>query len=290
MRLLRALVQAGVLVDASHAERVEQLRRCSTAVVIGRGPLTVGVAVGLLRAQVGTVHAATGGTVLSGDLGTGLHDADVGLGRMSALRAAVARLVPDRTISPPPQRLVPDLVVLADETPDPVLLGELLGQRTTHLCTRLRDGVGIVGPLVLPGRSACLGCLELHRTARERSWPVVSAQLIGRRGSAEQACVVATAALATAQAIAALEGATGRAGVPPTLDATLELDVGAGRMLRRSWPAVPGCRCGAAAASDPEGAGGAAVAEANEHESSTRGHNQGVNLQGGRERAGVVVS
>ena len=35
----------------------------------------------------------------------------------------------------------------------------------------------VVGPLVVPGRSACLRCLELHRTDRDPGWPGVAAQL-----------------------------------------------------------------------------------------------------------------
>ena len=42
---------------------------------------------------------------------------------------------------------------------------------------------GVVGPLVYPGRTACLGCLDLHRAATSTPrWPAVAAQLAGRAG------------------------------------------------------------------------------------------------------------
>jgi bacteriocin biosynthesis cyclodehydratase domain-containing protein len=136
---------------------------------------------------------------------------------------------------------VADLVVLADEIPDPALVASLRADGAAHLAVRLRDGIGVVGPLVLPGRTACLGCLDLARSALDARWPVVAARLIGRAGAADPSCVTATVGLAVAQAVAAMEG-----GRPPTLDATLELNVGTGTLVRRHWAAHPECPCGVA--------------------------------------------
>lgn len=267
-RLLRELVAEGALVDATTHERAALKRTRSVAVVVGCGPLTVGLVIGLLQARIGTVHTVIEGEVRAVDLGTGLHDADVGADRLAALRAAVTRTVPRSRTGRPPRRVVPDLVVLADETPDPVQLAELMANGTAHLPVRLRDGAGIVGPLVLPGRSTCLWCLELHRSARDPSWPAVAARLVGRRGTAEPACAVATAALATAQAVAALDDSA----APPTLDATLELDVASGQLVRRPWPPVPGCRCGAGNRPRWD-----VPRTSDERGSPSRGHNWGVN-------------
>jgi bacteriocin biosynthesis cyclodehydratase domain-containing protein len=247
--LLRELVTVGALVDAAGPQRRERHRAESTVVVAGDGPLAVGVAVGIACAGVGTVHAETSGTVLAGDLGTGYLDADRGHARRSATAAAVRRLRPAATACPPPLRLVPDLVVLADAIAfEPARVAELHVTGTAHLPARLRDGVGLVGPLVLPGRTACLRCLEMHRSARDAGWPTVAAQLVGRRGRADPACVCATAALATAQALAALDATVSGGCAPPTLDATLELDAAAGTLVRRTWMPMPECGCGAAAA------------------------------------------
>jgi hypothetical protein len=78
-----------------------------------------------------------------------------------------------------------------------------------HLAVRLRDGTGVVGPLVLPGRSACLGCVELHRRSRDPGWPAVAAQLIEREGSADPATAAATAALGVAQVLLVIDGERG---------------------------------------------------------------------------------
>ena len=243
--LLHELFAAGALVDAAAVTRRERQRTGSTVVVVGRGPLAVGVVTGLVLAGVGTVHTDTGGQVRTDDLGTGYLDADRGAERLVASRAAVARLVPGVRTGPPPLRLVPDLVVLADEIPQPVVLTALHADAVAHLPVRLRDGIGVVGPLVLPGRSTCLSCIELQRAAQDEEWALAAAQLVGTAGRADPSCVAATVGLATAQALAALDGAGPG---PPTLDATLELDTTAGTLHRREWSADPECHCRAASA------------------------------------------
>ena len=51
-----------------------------------------------------------------------------------------------------------DLVVLSDYlVADPRMLRDLHTQRVAHLAVRVRDGTGLVGPLVIPGVTSCLG-------------------------------------------------------------------------------------------------------------------------------------
>jgi bacteriocin biosynthesis cyclodehydratase domain-containing protein len=243
--LLAELVAAGALVDAADMQRRQRRRAASTVVVSGCGPLAVGLVLGLATAGVGATHVVTSGAVLEGDVGTGLVDADRGRDRATATATALARLHPRARTGPPPQRAVPDLVVLADaSTPDPVHVSQLHAAGTPHLVVRVRDGIGVVGPLVLPGRTTCLGCLEIERCARDPAWTAAAAQLVGVPGRAAPACVAATVGLATAQVLVALDGPDSSAG-PPVLEATLELDADAGTIVRRTWPPHPDCRCGA---------------------------------------------
>lgn len=241
-RLLAELIEAGSLVDAASAALGTGHRASTTVVVEGEGPLAVGLTLGLARSGV-AVGVVTGGTVRAADLGTGLVDTDVGRARSAAVVDAVHRLVPDGRVGTPPPR--PDLVVLADAVvPDPLRATALLADRVPHLPVWLRDGTGVVGPLVLPRRTACLRCVELHRGARDPCRHLVAAQLATRAGSADPACTVATAALGTAQALLALT--QGRSGAPPTLSGTLELDTAAGTIRRHPCPPHRDCGCGAA--------------------------------------------
>lgn len=247
--LLRRLVDAGVLVDADGPERVARQRAAAAVIVVGAGRLAAGVATGLALAGVGSVwiDADADGPVQEGDLGTGLLDGDRGRSAVEATADVVRRVAPGTSAGRPPARARPDLCVLADSVvPEPTRLVALHRDRVAHLPVRLRDGIGVVGPLVLPGRTACLGCVELHRCARDSGWPSVAAQLVGRPGRGGNAAAAATAALGVAQVLAALDVAGGSASAaPPVLGAALELDVTSGEVLHRPWPAHPECTCGA---------------------------------------------
>ena len=79
---------------------------------------------------------------------------------------------------------------------DPRVVRELHDAGVPHLPVRVRDGTGLVGPLVIPGVTSCLRCADLHRSDRDAAWPAVAAQLCQTVGTADRATVLATAALA----------------------------------------------------------------------------------------------
>ena len=71
---------------------------------------------------------------------------------MQALRCSGARIThssqPHAAVSP----AAVDLVVLSDYlVADPRMVRELHSQGVAHLPVRVRDGTGLVGPLVIPG-------------------------------------------------------------------------------------------------------------------------------------------
>lgn len=143
-----------------------------------------------------------------------------------------------------------DLVVLADYlVADPRMVRELHTAGIAHLPVRVRDGVGLVGPLVLPGVTSCLSCGDLHRADRDAAWPAVAAQLRHTVGTADRATVLATAALALNQVDRVLRAVRGGADLarstepPPTLDTTLEFDVNVGSVVARRWSRHPRCAC-----------------------------------------------
>jgi bacteriocin biosynthesis cyclodehydratase domain-containing protein len=118
----------------------------------------------------------------------------------------------------------------------------VLSGGVAHLCAEVRDTVGVVGPLVLPGRSACLHCLELARCDRDPDWPTLSAQLsqpLRTPAAGDGVLALAVASVAAAQALAALDAGA----VPETVGATLELALPDWRWRRRSWAAHPHCGC-----------------------------------------------
>ncbi|EWC63050.1 UBA/THIF-type NAD/FAD binding protein [Actinokineospora spheciospongiae] len=227
--------------------------RCGVA-VHGDGRLAVAVACQLAAAGVGRVRVSARGAVTAEDVGAGLTLADIGRPRRVAANEAVARAeVAVDTTAFTHRR--PDLVLVADAlVPDPALLAELHARAQPHLPLRAADGVGTVGPLVVPGHTACLTCAEHHRTARDECWPLVAAQLTARPHPTDLATLHATAAVATAHTLAAL--ALTDLTHSRLHNTTLEVDPLGATLTARTAPPHPHCPCGAATRGRAEGVAG----------------------------------
>ncbi|PRX43561.1 ThiF family protein [Prauserella shujinwangii] len=261
--LLTGLTARGLIEDAEPARQHGRTdepdlwslhlgRRCqdtaanrarSTVLVHGGGRLAVAVATLLAAAGVGHIEAASTGRVSPDDLGSGHLDADIGRPRRQAIADAVRRANPAARTGRIGGDRSPDLVLLTDAVvPAPEVVRELTGSGQPHLAVRVRDGIGLVGPYVVPGRSSCLRCADLYRTSLDSCWPRVAGQLAGRYQRADLCSVHAAAALAAGQALRILSPEDEP---PPTWNGTLEIDSHAGTLRRRDWPPHPDCGCGA---------------------------------------------
>lgn len=140
-----------------------------------------------------------------------------------------------------PQSFAADCVVIADHlVPPPELVRILTDAGTAHLPVRLRDGRGLIGPLVLPGRSICLRCVDLTRCDCDPGWPYLAAQMVARVGWGSPAMVAITAAVAITQ----VEALFADLGDPPTaLGATLHVTPHGARIRSTSWAPHPLCQC-----------------------------------------------
>lgn len=237
--------------SARRCDELMALRRDATVVVDGSTRLALALATSLAGAGVGRVAFDPAGTVQPADVGTGYQLADVGTPRAVAAREALRRAAPAAVVGPPSRRR-PDLVVLADAlVPDPDVVRDLVVRRVPHLAVHAHEGVAVVGPLVLPGRSSCLRCVQLHRGDQDPAWPKLAAQLVDAVPVADLGCAQVAAALATEQVLAVLAGPSGGVDCPPTWGVSLELDPLRGRLHHRGWPPHPRCGCGAAAGSQP---------------------------------------
>ncbi len=138
----------------------------------------------------------------------------------------------------------PDLVVLAD-THRRELPAALVRRAVPHLAVSASEAIGVVGPLVLPGRSACLRCLDLARAERDPAWPLILAQLASQAAADPLGCdtVLATtvAAQAAAQALAFVDQSAEAAAA--VTNGTLELVLPGWQWRRRSWHPHPQCGC-----------------------------------------------
>ncbi|HEX4832677.1 MAG TPA: TOMM precursor leader peptide-binding protein [Trebonia sp.] len=238
--------------DGDGGARTIERRRAAFVRVHGAGRVGACVATLLAAAGVARVScldtAIPGHTVVAGHADTapaGLGVADVGRPRAIGVARAIARIAPDVSTRDD-ARLVPDLVVLTA----PASASEaaaLMRDRVPHLAVQAAEAVGTVGPLVYPGRSACLRCVDLAKADRDPAWPKILGQAAEASAVSPAACdtvlAAATAALAAAQALALIDGSGRR---PATVNGALDLVLPDWQWRRRGWAPSPACSCGAA--------------------------------------------
>jgi bacteriocin biosynthesis cyclodehydratase domain-containing protein len=237
------LAAATVLTGSRHAAQ-ERIQRRGTAYVRIEGVGRVGATVGTLLAAagIGRVQGEDAGTVDSADMTpAGARPRDSGLRRDVAWEAAITRYL-DRALTEPDPNQRPDLVIL---TPVHGLGRQaaqgLVRDNVPHIVARLDGVTAVVGPLVLPGRSCCVNCTDLHRTARDPAWPRLVAQA-ERHPVADPPYDLALASLAAAQV--AIQALTFIAGEHPVIvGGTLETSLRDGITRRRSWARHPACGC-----------------------------------------------
>jgi hypothetical protein len=242
-RLLPDIVALEARVGGQADDRVR--RRAQAGVVVqGATRLAGTLAATLAGAGVGRVGVSAPGEVtIDQACPGGFAPADEGRPTADAATDLLKRSAPESQICLFSSRHRPDLVVLTE--PGPVPDGARAGlhlDRQPHLAASTTGSRLVVGPLVLPGRTSCLRCADLHRQDRDPAWAALAAQLSAgapKRAGSEVALCVAGAGLTAAAALAFLDGDTG-----PAENGTLEWQLPDWRLRRRSWPAHRDCDCG----------------------------------------------
>lgn len=202
----RAGPSQAALVYGCHSDDVALARASRSICVLGQAPLTTAIADGLRSAGIG--------------------------------HATVEPAIPDDAR---------DLcIVVGNDLIHPVVGRDLLRRDQPHLAVVVTETGGTVGPLVVPGSTCCLRCVELYRRDRQPWWPVVAAQLCLPGTSAftdappiDRAVVDALSALAVLHALTFVDGYT----VPASYSATVTLSIAAGTTSTTPLPAYPDCGC-----------------------------------------------
>ena len=94
----------------------------------------------------------------------------------------------------------PDLAILVGHfVIPPSVHSHWLRRDIPHLPVVVSDSVAEVGPVVTPGVTGCLLCIDLQRRDADPSWPAIATQLMGRTSLAETPALVAEAAAETSR-------------------------------------------------------------------------------------------
>ncbi len=214
--------------DGDGGARTLARRRAARVLVSGGGRIGTSIAEVLSAAGVTALDIVPAG-------------AQAGHGRPSSAAA--------RALSPG-QLPLPDLAILVGRQA-PELTDWLMRARVAHLAASAGEAIGVVGPLVRPGQTACLRCLDFIRSERDPAWPLILAQLAIRQAdppACDAALAAAVAAQAAAQAVAFVDRAPLAAAAE---NGTLELVLPGWQWRRRSWPAHRAGSCGGARSAGP---------------------------------------
>lgn len=156
LAVLKELAAAGVVLDAQHGDtrRPEESRQLA---LIGQDPRAAAA-----RRQLRvSVHGDPGTAALVDTVQQILHEAGIG-----------TRSGDDADL----------LIIVSTGEPARELFAEAVRHRIAHLPVRIDEAVIRIGPFVVPGTTACLGCHDLHRIDWDSAWAALLPQF-GRRGA-----------------------------------------------------------------------------------------------------------
>ncbi|MFB7358889.1 TOMM precursor leader peptide-binding protein [Streptomyces gardneri] len=263
--------------EPDRAVRTLAARRALRVQVRGAGRVGAMVAALLSAAGVGTVEVLDSGRVEPWETAPGGLPAEaVGERRATAARRVVRRWARRGTRAGPTGgatgqgdgRGSPGLSLvvvtprdgLGAYVPDPVPAGPWITTGTPHLYAGVLEATGTVGPLVLPGGTACARCLQEELTDREPVRPRLLAQWRSGAPHPLPACdlalATAVAGLATAHALAFLDG-----DLPASTGARWEVSLPLLEWRAERLRPHPDCPCGAARGGERERASAAGSAQ-----------------------------
>ncbi|MGW6917464.1 ThiF family adenylyltransferase [Kitasatospora sp. NPDC054939] len=241
------------LVHPGPGDAAAVLARRAETVVEVRGAGRVGTAVAAVLAAGGTgrVVVADGGRVTAADCApAGLPPTDIGRLRATAAREAVQRAAGARRARASPPRASPALVVLAARDGSGAYAcgsyesKQLMRAGVPHLYAGVVERTGVVGPLVVPGATACGTCLLLAREDEDEAWPRLLTQ-IANEGPGRPPVPACDTAVATA--VAGLAGLHAQlyldGGEPPSLGGWCEVSAEDGMVRRLRLRVHPECGC-----------------------------------------------
>ena len=228
------------------AEAVLVRRSRSTVLVRGTDRAAAQVAVGLASAGVGTVALEGPDRPTTAADVAPAGPAEPGGSWREQVAEVVRRLGahPVRVGVRPPALVVVCAAADADlPWTDPELCDDLLADGVTHLPVAVAGESAAVGPMVVPGLTPCLWCLDLRRHDLDPAWPALADQLRLRHPRVlahDGVLATAAAALAVGEALRVVDGS----GEPTTC--AVQLALRAPSTVAREVPVVrhPACGCG----------------------------------------------
>lgn len=149
------------------------------------------------------------------------------------------------------------VVVVAHRLLDPRRAAQLIRADIVHLPVELSGDRITVGPLVVPGRTACEACRHAHRRDADSRWPVIAAQLLSRTPTPTDPALLQESALLAARMLRGGSLVGPPDGLPHDVSHSVSVSSSSVRRTWRSHRPHAECLC-----RSPEGTASAAALDA----------------------------
>ena len=238
------------LLHSADGEKVLIDRACRSIHISDLDRAGLSVALGLAAAGVGHLISHDELKVDKANLGpTGYPTQLLGQPRVDALRTLLAAS-PNKTMVSTGKKLIENkrqkidcAVLISQQVIEPSRYATWMNRDIPHIAVTFDSERVWVSPMIIPGQSACLFCLEKMRTQQDENWPVLATQLLASNKRFDDAAsqlfaagIVIQKILARMDKIAGFELAQEN-----LIGFSLELKTGL--VIEHTWPRHEACAC-----------------------------------------------
>ncbi len=242
--IVRASLQTGFNGEQVLIERRQ--RKISIDALGGSG---LALALGLATAGIGKIYSADTSKVTPGDLGpTGFPTQLLGHSKLNALNLLLAASPNQSRVHALPlkehQLDQMDCAILAgSQVLEPKRYATWMNRDVPHLAITSSANVVSVSPMIIPGQTPCLFCLDVSRASADPTWAAVASQLVGRKHKFDDATAQFFSAGLALQKVLQLIDSVGGFAEAIANPFGYELQRETGELAELRWPTAPDCGC-----------------------------------------------
>lgn len=208
------------------------------------------MALGLAAAGVGQIISHDENKVEKADLGpTGFPSQLIGHSRIDALRSLLAAS-PNQTLVSTGKKLqanklqkIDCAVLISQQVIDPRRYATWINRDIPHVAVTYTADEVWVSPMIIPGQSACLFCLEKMRTDANPIWPVIATQLLtSNKRFDDVSSQLFSAGIVVQKILSRVDKVSGFDLAEENLSG-FSLDLKSGLIKELKWPKHEACHC-----------------------------------------------
>lgn len=238
------------LLHSTDGESVLLSRGDRTVHIEDLGQAGLAIALGLAAAGIGNLVSHDEQQVVAQNLGpTGYPSQLLGRPRIDALRSLLAAspnqalISTGKKLSSAKLEKIDCAVLISQQVTEPKRYAGWVNRDIPHILITFETDKVSVSPMIIPGQTACLFCLEKMRTDLDEKWPVIATQLIssGKRFD-DSASAYFAAGLVIQKILTRLDRLAGFEMIEENLIG-FSLEFKSGLVTQLTWPKHSACGC-----------------------------------------------